>query len=583
MSPLAHSEPNPSPGLPAHLKELAIAALLLLLCLAAGLVWLLIRAEPPTQWSATRLNSAPVAFSPRLSPDGRSVAFVTLIDGNSHLAVAPSAGGPWTVLTSKDYGSVSNLSWSPDGDFLYFDRFSDAAHGVYSVAATGGRASLVLRNAYAPQHLPDGTLILALPLPSGDFQLSHFRPESDQADPLPAFIDRHTRTPQIRVFPDGKEIIFYGHTGSPASHSGAAGLYIYDLAGRTTRAFPAAPLPALPFPRPLALTHDGKFVVTLSTRDDLIDVVRIPHSGSGTPETLFSFSNLTTPTALDVAPDGSVYLDALDRPPVILRFSAEGGIPDQTAASAMDGLTVLPVGGANFIYPSLTAGRSGLVGGTFGSDARLAVLTTEETTGPLALSSGSTFAFLIGAARDRQIALASLADGHIVRRIPATMPAGVRSLAVSPDGATAYYAAAGEVWTVQVSGSAEPRRTAAGDSVAVDPSGRFLYVKQLAANPIALTRVPLAGGAPESLAVPQLDLSPLAANSVDSKQRLVLETGSLDSFFSRPALWDAASQTLTAIPLAFAGDVRSPGWTPDGRILAVGSTFQSSVWHYRKH
>jgi dipeptidyl aminopeptidase/acylaminoacyl peptidase len=72
----------------------------------------------PTDASAPprRFTEGPHDFSPRWSPDGRYIAYLSASDGPPSLRLAPLDGGvPITVPTP---GAVSWISWSPSGDRL---------------------------------------------------------------------------------------------------------------------------------------------------------------------------------------------------------------------------------------------------------------------------------------------------------------------------------------------------------------------------------------------------------------------------------------------------------------------------------
>src|SRR5262249_27627664 len=62
------------------------------------------------------------------------------------------------------------------------------------------------------------------------------------------------------------------------------------------------------------------------------------------------------------------------------------------------------------------------------------------------------------------------------------------------------YAFSGVVWTMPADGG-EPRRLHDGDSVAVDPQGRYLVVTFGTADQIALTRVSLTGDPDQQIPV----------------------------------------------------------------------------------
>jgi eukaryotic-like serine/threonine-protein kinase len=52
--------------------------------------------------------------------------------------------GNWSILTHhRDRGLVTQISWSPDGALIYFDRQTDVPQGIYSVPVLGGEERLL--------------------------------------------------------------------------------------------------------------------------------------------------------------------------------------------------------------------------------------------------------------------------------------------------------------------------------------------------------------------------------------------------------------------------------------------------------
>ena len=94
-------------------------------------------------------------------------------------------------------------------------------------------------------------------------------------------------------------------------------------------------------------------------------IVSIPRSGSGAARTLFTLTNQLS--NLDAGPDGSIYLDQMERP--------------------------VPL-----------------------------VATAEENSGPVTAAGASEIAFLIGPQPKRTIAMAAVSNGRITRRIPFDKP-----------------------------------------------------------------------------------------------------------------------------------------------------------------
>jgi Tol biopolymer transport system component len=64
-------------------------------------------------------NSARGESSPRFSPDGKSLLFISSRDGSSNLYLIPVAGGEARRLTNIST-SISDPVWSPDSKWIAF-------------------------------------------------------------------------------------------------------------------------------------------------------------------------------------------------------------------------------------------------------------------------------------------------------------------------------------------------------------------------------------------------------------------------------------------------------------------------------
>ena len=107
------------------------------------------------------LGGSEIALNPRLSPDGHLLAFEAMVDGLSQIAVMKPESGNWSVLTrDRDRGPMLNHCWSADGALIYYDRYTDVPQGIFSVPVLGGDERLVLENAFSPEPLPDGSLLI---------------------------------------------------------------------------------------------------------------------------------------------------------------------------------------------------------------------------------------------------------------------------------------------------------------------------------------------------------------------------------------------------------------------------------------
>jgi hypothetical protein len=134
-------------------------------------------------------------------------------------------------------------------------------------------------------------------------------------------------------------------------------------------------------------------------------------------------------------------------------------------------------------------------------------------------------------------------------------------------------------------GSAPARRLGDGDTITLDPSGRYLYVKQFARQPISLARIDTRSGEETPVRLPpepRLTQVALSATAIDSDQRMLLDTSSPRMWFYHAAVLDLRNGGLTMIPMSFVGDCLAPGWAADGTIVctAVGTT--GSLWRYQR-
>ena len=94
-----------------------------------------------------------------MSPDGRTIAFVSSRDGRPRIWVKQVVGGAEAVLTE---GPDAQPRVSPDGSAVLFLRSSAAEASVYRAALVGGEARRVVGPAVAADWSPDGKEIVFL-------------------------------------------------------------------------------------------------------------------------------------------------------------------------------------------------------------------------------------------------------------------------------------------------------------------------------------------------------------------------------------------------------------------------------------
>jgi len=509
-----------------------------------------------------------------------------MVNGLNQVAVMKPDSSNWTVLThDRSHGQIMETSWSPDGTRIYFDRYLDVPSGIYSVPVLGGEERPVLEDSMYPESLPDGSLLIVRLNAERRLQLHRFWPDTGRLQPLGAIWVPDQGTPLVRVFPDGREAVFYGRPLETPSE-GSNSLYVIDLAsGRTRHLASITLIDQGAFPGGLAVTPDGRSVLVNLSSGNLSNIVSIPRDGSGSKKTLLTLTMLTG--FIDVGSDGSLYLDQIDRVGEVLRFSSLGGTPEKIAkviGSSGDerGTLVLPDG--RVLVPSRLAGRDRLLVVAPGKDPVPLFDTPEETASPVTLLGEHEVAFLAGHLPDRIIAVASLDGGRILRRLQGSKGANIQSLSASPDGRTLYYAAEGNVWAIP-GADGQPQKIHAGDGVAFDRRKQDLIIQLFEMNGARLVRVPLSGG-PET-PIPfksdlRLALFPLAGDAVRKDGQILVQVTGKESWFWKPAVLDPSTGKLKMIPLNYDGDALMPAWTSDGHILSIGIPLRSTIWRFRQ-
>ena len=542
-------------------------------------------------WSSELLNVAYEAVGPRISPDGQTLAFQAFKDGLNQVAVfKPSAGDLTVQLLTKERtsGIINDISWSDDGTRLYYDRYARTFKGIYSVPLLGGEPRLVLENAKAPKLIADGSLLVTRINEKRQNQLYRFWPQTRRVQALNALLPRTSDvwSPPVRVFSDGKEAVFYGRPLESPDSSNE--LHAIDLdANRVRRLAPAISI--RPTTEYFALSVDpaGRYVLVDQPDGDFHRLVEVPRDGGNNVRTLLTVT--MAPWFLDVARDGSIYVDQVHRPSQLLRYPVSGGEPEQLGvapgfvAYGHGGAISLPDG--RVLMASIQGGRNRLLITAPGGLLPF-VETSEETSTPAALLGEREVALVEGSGLKRRIAVASLPDDRIVRWLSAP-PGDLTSMVASPDGSTLYCVVSGSVWALpsREGASTPPKKLLDADGVAVDPRNGDLIVQIFGAEGVRLVRVPPQGGAEREISFRDDTFVmwpiPLSPNAVGSDGRILVQGGRTDTWSYRVGAIDPASQSVSVVPLQFDGDLIVPGWTRDGKIVSIGFRYRMNLWRFR--
>ncbi|MFI5180412.1 MAG: protein kinase [Thermoanaerobaculia bacterium] len=533
---------------------------------------------PPGDWQGELLLGGSTAvFSPRVSPDGQTVAFVTLQEGVSQVALLRPASGDWTVLThQKGLGSIYKLSWSHDGSKIFFDRVTDVPHGVWSIPAIGGEERRVLPDAQGPESLPDGTLLVVKIDAERNFQPHRLWPESGKLETVGLRIAGESVGVNLHAFADGREVLFWGRL---ASERDARIHRAHILEVGTGRVRPFAPELALS--APLAVASDGTSVLGTLASGDLYRITQVSRDGTS-GRILLTLSS--RPRFVSAASDGALFVDTKEYPADFLRFSPSGGIPERLASAGSLVMCPVELPDGRLVVPTSAAGRRRLLVTSAGGSLKRLVDTQEQVSPPVSPVAGGGVVFLLGGVDSKPLlALASVEDGRILKRFETTSGAAPQTLAASADGRTLYYADAGEIWTLDVATSAA-QKLRAGHGVAVDAKRGELVVQVNGREENDLFAVPVGGGPERQLPFQgplRLATTPIAPGAVGPDGRIAVTVASKDSWFWGAGLLDPATGAVTPIPLGFEGDVQFPTFARDGSLRAVGVGTRSALWRFR--
>ncbi len=534
-------------------------------------------AAPRDWYGELLLGGSTAVFSPRVSPDGQTVAFVTLQDGVSQVALLRPASGDWTVLTrQKGLGSVYKLSWSRDGSKIFFDRFIDIPHGVYSIPAIGGEERLVLPEAAGPEALPDGSLLVVKLDADRNFQPHRLWPETGKLESVGLRIASESVGVNLHAFADGREVLFFGRLASEREER-IRRAYLLEVATGSVRPF----APELALSPPLAVASDGTSVLGTIVSGDLFRITQLSRDGTN-GKLLLTLS--ARPRFVSAAADGALFVDTKEYPADFLKFPLAGGNPERLASAGNTVMSPVELADGRLVVPSSVSGRRRLLLTSPDGSLKRLVDTQEQVGPPVAPVAGGKVAFLLGGIdRKPLLALASLEEGRIVRRFESTSGVAPQTLADSADGQTLYYADAGEVWALDVA-AGTTRKIRPGHGVAVDRRRNELVVQVNGKEGTSLVAVPLGGGPERSIlfkGLLRLAPTPLSPGAVGSDGRIAITVATKDSWYWGTGLLDPATGAVTRVPVAFEGDVQFPTFAKDGSLRAVGVGTRSALWRFR--
>jgi len=239
---------------------------------------------------STVTNFSGMEVQPSLSPDGRSVAFVSNRDRQWDIYVGLVTGGSLVRITN-DPNLEAHPRWSPDGTKIAYGRLNEAGlYDVWVVPALGGTPRRLLANAAEPAWSPDGQLLAYGNLTTGSIWLCDANGGNAREATKPDFAPLRQRQPAFSR--DGTRLAFLRRLPGPYSE-----LATVEVAtGRLRQLTDDGAMVLTPVWSP-----NDEFIYFASSRGGTVNIWRIPPEG-GEPEQITAGQG--DDAELDLSADG---------------------------------------------------------------------------------------------------------------------------------------------------------------------------------------------------------------------------------------------------------------------------------------
>ncbi len=261
--------------------------------LVAAIGWWIMRpsSRPAAMHFSAVTSFAGVQAQPALSPDGRSVAFISNRDGHYNIYVGLVRGGELVQIT-HDAAMKSRPMWSPDGSTLAYAQMNESGTmDVWEVAALGGLPRKIILNGTDPAWTPDGRSLVYENQADGEVWTCGVSGENPR---LLVQVARDEIASELRMSPDGKMIAIAVRSsgGGPSGGIGVADI----STGKVRMLTDNGPTTLSP-----AWSPDNRFIYFASSRGGTLNIWKIGADGSGLRQVTAGQGD---DTELDVSSDG---------------------------------------------------------------------------------------------------------------------------------------------------------------------------------------------------------------------------------------------------------------------------------------
>jgi Tol biopolymer transport system component len=202
--------------------------------------------------NAHQLTSSGGAGTPRWSPDGKQIVFDSRVGGEANVYVIDANGGvPRKLETGTRMNSLP--SWSHDGKWIYFGSGSTRSNlTLWRVGATGGHAVQLTKTAsIMPIESPDGQYVYFVRFTEGQFRLWRIGPDGSGESMVNAMPPLSSDGYEWWPFKSG--IYFYAYK------DGNAEIDLLDLPTSRVRRISTLDKPPAPWMGGLSVSPDGKW------------------------------------------------------------------------------------------------------------------------------------------------------------------------------------------------------------------------------------------------------------------------------------------------------------------------------------